>query len=252
MGISYGTLIKKDEETVITKLKKISPEQRIFYTDNNIAFVSFGTEYSKTAVFSYGLGCTMDDFFETCEDFVHKNKICLIIYDYPGCGLSEGSFGETHVVDALEKIINLTNPTILIGFSLGTGVILSYMNRHKNKKSKIRRILLIAGFSSIRYIANYGPVTELFLDVLINFNFKSYINIKSIPKSCQVIAVYSNTDELIGPKHGEILKKHNSDIRLVKINESYICHGNISQYVLSSIHVSDPEFFNHGNILGTN
>lgn len=251
MGISYGTLKKSEFVNVNQKLRSVSKSAKIFFTENNIAFVSFGTHYSKVAVFSYGLGCVMEQFFDICNRFSKLNKICVVIYDYPGCGLSDGSFGESYLIDSLEEIINITKPTILIGFSIGTGVVLSYMNKNKDKETGIRIILLIAAFSSIRAIANFSSVTEFAIDVFVNFKFKNYLNISSIPKTCKICAVYSSSDELINFEHGDNLKRNNSNLELIKIIDEYICHGNISSYVMANIHLFKPDFFNHGNILGT-
>lgn len=240
MGITYGIHRKSSLEFMTNEKKIYGIDCPIFLTRNKVGFTVCGN-YEKTIVFSYGLGCIMSDVFFFAKEFSENNKINVAIYDFPGCGVSEGTLTEESTIDALKEVIEETKSNFLMGFSLGTGVVLSYMERYKNPD--IQKIILLAAFSSINRIVNGGIFTEMAIDSFSNLQFKNFYNISQI--ECEIIGIYSNSDELIGKEHGEKLKERNPILELFLIRDPGISHAAVVNYVSANFHNYKENFFNY-------
>ncbi|CAI2321315.1 unnamed protein product [Caenorhabditis sp. 36 PRJEB53466] len=159
---------------------------------------------------SSDLGCClmMDPNFADIADFLQCD---LLIFDYPGYGVSEGTTNEKNVyaaIDAvtkyaIEKLGYPPEKIILIGFSLGTAAMV-----HVAEQFKVAALVLIAPFTSFFRIACRRPsVVRPWFDM-----FPSLEKSKGI--TSPTLICHGERDYIVGHEHGEKLKATIPDCEL--------------------------------------
>jgi len=171
---------------------KISP---LNYNNNKIMLYSHGNSSNISTLVNYLL------------DFVDKLNCTVIAYDYPGYGLSKlgnKPGAEQQIYDSLEKVVNdticryQTRDIMLVGRSLGTGIVIHFAAYHEWPNS----IVLISPYKSIgNIIINYIHLQNNYLFMCDKFN--SIDKIKCV--TCPIKIYHGCRDELIGLDHPQEL-----------------------------------------------
>ena len=241
MGLSIGIQRKTTPENVKREQLKYGVNSQLLFTKNRICYTIVGN-YDKTAVICYGIADLMEDCYFIAKEFSQRNKINIVLFDYPGYGVSEGVFRENSSVEALREVVLATNAKFLIGFSIGTGVILSFM---ANYKKMINKVILISAFSSlakkVKKSMIFEMIFEISLDIFTDAKFKNFYNIEDL--DCEILAIYSDNDKEIDKSHGEILKRHNDKIKLIIIKDPVLSHIELIYYIAMNLHNFKPQFF---------
>ncbi|CAO4360371.1 unnamed protein product [Caenorhabditis nigoni] len=159
---------------------------------------------------SSDLGCClmMDPNFADIADFLQCD---LLIFDYPGYGVSEGTTNEKNVYAAIEAVMKYAmeqlgypqEKIILIGFSLGTAAMV-----HVAEIYKVAALVLIAPFTSFFRIACRRPsVVRPWFDMF-----------PSLEKSKKIVSptliCHGEKDYIVGHEHGVQLKDTIPDCEL--------------------------------------
>jgi pimeloyl-ACP methyl ester carboxylesterase len=135
----------------------------------------------------------------------------VILYDYPGYGLSGceclSSGGkiidEKSCCSSLKTVLDYLMETIpvediiLMGQSLGTGVVIDYVSKHSWKED----IVLISPFTSIMGVVNkewWGALLQNFTDYYVSINKISNV-------SCPIKYYHGTQDRVINHSHTESL-----------------------------------------------
>jgi predicted esterase len=153
-------------------------------------------KYDKVLIFSHGNGCDMYTFYDYLKLLVDNLNIMVVSYDYPTYGLSEGELNETTNTQALDDVISyylkLTNKILLVGQSLGTGVVIDYVS----KKKWTNPIILISPYKSIpKVITEFG----LFEGLVSKHKYASYQKISNC--ICKIKIFHGKSDKLIDIYH---------------------------------------------------
>lgn len=199
------------------------PPKRVKYTDERSFFVDIKVRSSvdpsiticgihiksnsnKYVVWSMGNACdclTMNAYLTL---FSKLHNVNVIAYDYPGYGMSTGSPSEQGCYDALDHVmVYLTHtlyvPTtdiVLVGYSLGTGVVAEYISTHVWSS----KVYLIAPYKSIARVV-YDASWSLW-----RWLFDSFVTIDKLYKtSCEIQLVHGSKDQVIPISHSYDLKK---------------------------------------------
>lgn len=159
---------------------------------------------------SSDLGCClmMDPNFADIADFLQCD---LLIYDYPGYGVSEGTTNEKNVYAAVEAVMKYAMGTlgysqdkiILIGFSLGTAAMV-----HVAEMYKVAAVVLIAPFTSFfRIVCRRPSIIRPWFDM-----FPSLEKSKGI--GSPTLICHGEKDYIVGHEHGVLLKDTIPDCEL--------------------------------------
>lgn len=149
-------------------------------------------------IYSHGNGENLDTVQSFLYWLANTYSVIAISYDYIGYGASKGRPSEEGCYEAANTIINHVcelNPTknvLLIGLSLGTGVVMEYISQTGWTKP----VLLMAAYKSIPRVLSDTSLTRLFL---MHNNFDS---INKIHKTkCPILFMHGKSDELIKWQH---------------------------------------------------
>jgi pimeloyl-ACP methyl ester carboxylesterase len=137
---------------------KLMPNTKVICLKNKSNIVSFcEVDYSLShkdpiIIFSHGNATDIYHMYLFIRKISMELKKIVICWDYPSYGLSQGIPSEESCIDALDTVVNYynTNKILLVGQSLGTGVVLSYCK----KKSWSLPIILISPYKSIVQVPN--------------------------------------------------------------------------------------------------
>ena len=166
----------------------------------------------KIIIFSHGTGVNLWTMSKYLVFLANSLNVIVVSYDYPGYGLSKGIPSEENCYISLELVINIFKPfykILLIGQSLGSGVVVEYISTH----DWLSPVILISPYTSI---PNLIPLLFIRKN---NFNFLSKIkNVK-----CPVLIIHGVDDKIVpitnALKLNEALKTRN----LIKnINPLYL------------------------------
>ena len=158
----------------------------IIYSHGNASNIY--TNYNELKYYSDNFGCT------------------VVSYDYPGYGLSDGRPSEESCSAAMYKVVDHyihkygKDNIILIGRSLGTGVVVNYAYDNNWYSQNKCPIVLISPYKSIGRVVcdSYVPETSI-----ANNKYKSYSKIEKL--QCPVKIVHGLSDEVIDASHGRYL-----------------------------------------------
>lgn len=159
---------------------------------------------------SSDLGCClmMDPNFADIADFLQCD---LLIFDYPGYGVSEGTTNEKNVYAAIEAVMKYATEKlgypqekiILVGFSLGTAAMV-----HLAEQYKVAALVLIAPFTSFfRIVCRRPTVVRPWFDM-----FPSLEKSKGI--TSPTLICHGEKDYIVGHEHGVFLKETIPDCEL--------------------------------------
>jgi len=157
----------------------------------------------------------------------------ILIFDYPGFGLSNGIPNEQNCIKCSEKfykylidVQNFTNKDIILyGESIGGSIAASLANIYN-----VKYLVLQSTFTDVKEIIKNIISFDVFMVNNIGFNtleniIKRY-KINKTSKKMKTLIIHSNDDELIDNKHAEILSKY--------ADKLYICNGSHSNLIIDS------------------
>src|SRR5579872_1501214 len=147
-----------------------APNVKIDGTNTNSGYVYFMItlphtgSVTKYIVFSHGTGDDIVSNYDFCKHLANQLNVGVVIYDYPGYGCSTGQPTEQGCYDSLNNVMfHLTkvlkidkSNIILMGYSLGTGVVVDYTMRHEWNKT----IVLCAPYKSIISVQHDNILTR--------------------------------------------------------------------------------------------
>ncbi len=157
---------------------------------------------NKIIIFSHGNGCDIFTFSEKLYEYAEMFGCTIVCYDYAGYGLTKGTPSEENCYDAIEAVTNHyvenegMNNVMIIGQSLGTGVVVHYANE-TNWKSPI---VLMSTYKSIGRVVCDSSITES------SFKHNMFCTYNKIYKlTCPVKIIHSTNDQIINVSHGKDL-----------------------------------------------
>lgn len=159
---------------------------------------------NKYIVFSHGNATDIYNMYHYCKYLVLLHEINVICYDYPGYGESSGDLNEHTCYQSLNQVMeyltkNLQiNPQdiILIGQSLGTGIVVDYI--YKTKWS--HPVMLISPYKSLPRIIWDNDLID---NLVKNYKYASIDKIKHV--ICPIKIIHGLDDKLINIQHSQHL-----------------------------------------------
>lgn len=191
----------------------------------DIGYLILGN-YSKNVIYCYGNASSILMMITLANEYSKRNNVNVILFDYPGYGISSGSPSEESIVNSLKLIINQFHNVELIGESIGTGVVLSYMAKYQGYK--VTKIYLISPFLSIISVVTENILADFMFSLLSDDKYENMWNIQFVKCPIEIYSLIN--DELIPYKHGVVLHQRikngrtDNDIRTI-LNHEY-GHGN--------------------------
>ena len=158
-------------------------------------------------IYSHGNAIDIYETYYSMVELADMTGKKVIVYDYPSYGLSTGICTEDSTIDSLADIVQFYNNIILIGESIGTGVVLGYLSKYKN--DKIKKVVLISPFLSIPKIVCESWWLELFFDASGGDSFRSYSRIDNV--KVPIIIFHGSCDKLIPVSHSRRLSSLNKN-----------------------------------------
>lgn len=155
----------------------------------------------KVIIYSHGNG---EDVYSANNFFVNAANIyniAIVLYDYPGYGLSTGEQNEKDVTDSLYNVIDMYKQykILLLGFSLGTGVIISCLHKYKLNYPTV----LIAPYMSISRLLFNNIFFNSFSYMIADCNFDSYNKVSEI--DAPMYLYHGKKDDIIPYYHSMML-----------------------------------------------
>ena len=170
---------------------------------------------NKIIIFSHGNGTDNYDMFTYLNLLSTYLGVIVVSYDYPTYGLSEGKLSENTCNNSLSIVmwhyLKSNKKVLLIGQSLGTGIVLDYVYHTKWSSP----IMLISPYKSIPKVL----IDNDFIESCVSYNkYQSHKKINNI--TCPVKIFHGNDDKLIDISHSKYLYKNlkNKTLKPVWIN----------------------------------
>jgi len=177
--VQTGNLVDKDMRINFTKYSRPGYRHRkwIVYSHSNATTIFHHHEYAKMLVLDLDIGC--------------------ILYDYPGYGLSLGKPTEYTCEKSLEIVIKYMLESmeipkeniILMGQSIGTGIVISYAHHHQWTYP----IVLLCPYTTIINIV-FNPILSSLL-----YPFDKFTSVYTIKKLDCPIKIFHGTDDQFIP-----------------------------------------------------
>lgn len=159
----------------------------------------------KVLIFSHGNGCDICGMSNYLESLAHHLGITVVCYDYPGYGLSEDRPSEENCYLAIQTVVNyyrrtyLEKDILLVGQSLGTGVVTNYISTN----NWLTPVILISPYKSIPRVICDTSCSES------SFRHNTFSTVYKLDKiKCPVKIFHGKADEVIDCSHGEYIFKH--------------------------------------------
>lgn len=161
------------------------------------------TMSNKILIFSHGNASDVYEMSAYMDSLTNSLGLTTVCYDYVGYGLSEGKPSEEGCNHALDVVVEYykssydTKDIILIGQSLGTGVVTNYVSTHEWNTPVI-------------LISPYKSIPRVILDTSSEFSFRhntfsTIYKLKNI--KCPVKIFHGTSDEVISCHHSEDIFK---------------------------------------------
>jgi len=179
-------------------------------------------EDKKCIIFCHGTGSDVDSDYEFFKSVSDSEGNSIMLFDYPGYGLSQGRPSESKCVKSLGIVIDHAktlfeeNKIILLGSSLGTGVVIKYISENKWTTP----VVLISPFTKITDIKTKF-IPEFFVP-----EFNNEQNIKGVLTPIKMY--HGKQDWFINPSHSENLS---SGIKN-NLGVTYVEDGNHNNIVM--------------------
>lgn len=151
-------------------------------------------------IFAHGNGCDIYTFYSYLQTLANELGIRVISWDYPQYGLSQGHLNEhtcyVGIKDIIEHYEKKNKKILLVGQSLGTGIVIDYVSKHYWNKP----IILISPYKSIpKIISNYDWIENL----ICKNKFASHLKISKCV--CPIKIFHGQSDRLIDISHAKEL-----------------------------------------------
>lgn len=162
----------------------------------------------------------------------------VVTVEYPGYGM-----GQKRTLDADEACCrNLctvlsyirrkgASNVVLVGRSLGCGILLRTMAQHPSFNSLVSQVTLISGFASVKDMCSSFWTRELVGDRLVNKR-----NITALGPGVKVTVIHGMDDQLVPYSHAKILAEARPGVSLVPVhNMGHVMSGNTMVHVATVI-----------------
>lgn len=186
----------KQKKNTIENLGKL-PGNFFYKNSLGVSILEVGINYlkddKKIIIYSHGSYTNIQYAYESIKIKSDELQIPIILYDYLGFGISEDVPNEKNCYKSLESVMEIYENynILLVGHSLGTGVIIDYAFKHKWKN----HVVLLSPFKNI--FESLADITGLPLYTVI-FPFDNYTKMEYL--ICDVSVIYGSGDEYILPK----------------------------------------------------
>lgn len=215
----------------------ISTELFVFNEQKQISALIVKPEKpDKVVIFSHGNASDFISMKSFCMKLVESLNIGIVCYDYPGYGLSDGTPTEQSCYDCFEEVMKKIkkeglkeDDTILVGQSLGTGVVVDWAVKH----GWTRPIILISPYKSIGTVVFDSTVSSMFIDPV--DKFKTIDKVKDL--KCMVKIFHGKRDKVIDITHAETIFENLPDQTLEPVWIQTADHNDILEKLL------DKEYF---------
>jgi pimeloyl-ACP methyl ester carboxylesterase len=192
-----------------------------------VPYVCIGPESETTVVFCHGNSGSIINDLSFLGNFSKRTGTRVISFDYPGYGFANGQPSDYANVRALNAVIGDLKRVVLMGYSLGTGVVMSYMAEYR--PTCVESVHLIAPFTSIIDTVTDSFIVDSFFSLLSRDTYDNFENVNYV--DCPVSVYVSKFDEVIPHTHG------------------YALYRRLQQRgVPCSLYVHDDENETHGSI----
>ncbi|AYV83818.1 MAG: putative alpha/beta hydrolase [Hyperionvirus sp.] len=186
----------EDKRTTMRMIKSGLSELNI----STVAIAPKNNLLDKYVIFSHGNGSDIELNYQWQKYFCDRFGVHIISYDYPSYGFTDGRANESKCVECLSAVVSFVESfvkrenIILMGHSLGTGVVIDYVSQQKWRNP----IILVAPYKSIPRVI----LDSSFADCLIkNYKLGSIYKINQI--ICPVKIIHGEADTLILVSHGK-------------------------------------------------
>lgn len=156
----------------------------------------------KVLIFSHGNASDIYYMSDYLNNLANNLGIRIVCYDYPGYGLSHGYPSEENCYDALKSVVDeykkfySKKDIILVGQSLGTGVVTNYVSSNEWHSP----VILISPYKSIPRVICDTSCAES------SFRHNTFSTIYKLDKiKCPVKIFHGKNDELINCSHSEYI-----------------------------------------------
>lgn len=187
---------------------------------------------NKCILFFHGNAGNISFRFNYIQKF-YELGFSILIFDYPGFGLSTGIPNEKSCVNCgdmfYKYLVNekkfLSKNIIFYGESIGGSIASSVANIHN-----IKYLILQSTFTDIKEIIKNIISFNIFMMDNIGFNTLNNVMIRhklnKLTKKMKTFIIHSNDDELIDTSHAEQLALYSDSL--------YICNGSHSNLSIDS------------------
>ncbi len=151
----------------------------------------------KVLIFSHGNACDIYSMYSYLKSLANNLNVNVVCYDYPSYGLSKGELNEHTCYRSLHDVIwywkNKTEKILLVGQSLGTGIVVDYIS----KNNWTQPVVLISPYKSIPKVITQVNLFEL---VIVNNRFDTWNKISKC--TCPIKIFHGKSDKVIEVSHG--------------------------------------------------
>lgn len=222
----------------LKELVKNNSNTRIFFITNKrhniktcvIEIFPQVKKFNKIIIFSHGNGCDIYTFYPYLLELTKLLNVMVVCWDYPQYGLSTGELCEHTCYQGLSDVIThylkLTTQILLVGQSLGTGIVVDYIS----KNSWSNPVILISPYKSIPKVVTQFDLVEF---LICKNKYCSYDKITKT--TCPIKIFHGKSDNLIPHSHSielynltpnKLLKPilysntgHNDILNMISFNE---------------------------------
>lgn len=208
--VQYASIPTTNNYNVVSKALLISKTGEIITnTANEDFFVSvccftpvlnYNQKPNKVVVWAHGNSTDIYHSYSFGAELANELKENVIFFDYSGYGFSSGEASEQACYDSLSTVMNFVlenynyKDVTLIGHSIGTGVVIDWVEKNK----WVQPIVLISPYCSLFSIIT--DFTPYFMD--------KFVSIKKVPNiKCPVKIYHGIYDKLIAVSHSKKLYK---------------------------------------------
>ena len=164
-------------------------------------------------IYSHGSASDMSYLIDFLSKMALRLQCIVVSFDYPGYGLSTGKASEIHCYNSLKTVIDYIvdikgcqHNILLIGRSLGTGVVVDYVSQYDWKNP----VILISPYKSMLEIGyDMIGIDKAHIKMSCSYALHNYNQFCSIDKisqaHCPIKIYHGYDDELIPISHAQQL-----------------------------------------------